>query len=230
MSRPMKQALITLLLLGTAFSQSGRIVRHTLGGGHKIEVQQDTTSPVTAITSPANSATVTSGIYCSNFLEGLTSLPCWDTSTLSFYSNVLVGRAAAQWTVAGTTLNCPSPGCGSFPNFVPAGGGPGGAGGGVNCSGSPTVNCMGYTGFEGGSPTVTFPTGPCVYDGSDPTDCPLMALPWSNNFTLSDVAYDAASSYKTEGVDTSKVTDAMTKGKYVCPTGANCGSTGPFQD
>lgn len=75
MSRPMKQALITLLLLGTAFSQSGRIVRHTLGGGHKIEVQQDTTSPVTAITSPANSATVTSGIYCSNFLEGLTSLP-----------------------------------------------------------------------------------------------------------------------------------------------------------
>jgi hypothetical protein len=40
MSRPMKQALITLLLLGTAFSQSGRIVRHALGGGHKIEVQQ----------------------------------------------------------------------------------------------------------------------------------------------------------------------------------------------
>jgi hypothetical protein len=161
-----------------------------------------------------NDSHLTSGFYCSNFLEGVTSLPCWDTSTLSFYSNVLVGRAAAQWTVAGTTFNCPSPGCGSFPNFVPPNGSPsgiGGAGGGVNCAGATAnANCMGWSGFMSGSPTVTYPSVPCVYDGSDPTNCPLMALPWANNFSLSNISYVGSSSYSAYGVDTTKMTDAMT--------------------
>lgn len=45
-----------LLLVGICSAQ--RIVRHKLGGIRKIGFQQDTTPPVTAITSPANSATV----------------------------------------------------------------------------------------------------------------------------------------------------------------------------
>jgi hypothetical protein len=171
-----------------------------------------------------NDTHLTSAFYCGGFSEGVTSLACWDNATLSFYSNVLVGRAAAQWTVAGSSINCPTAPCTTnYPNFIPTGGGPGGAGGGVNCSGAPTVNCMGYTGFEGGSPTVTFPTGPCVYDGSNPYNCPLMALPWANNFSLGNITYDGASSYSAYGVDTTKMTDAMTKSLYVCPTGANCG-------
>ena len=174
-----------------------------------------------------NDSQLTSDIYCSGFSEGVTSLPCWDTSTFSFYSNVLVGRAAAQWTVSGATMNCPSPGCSSFPNFIPPNGSPsgiGGAGGGVNCAGATaTANCMGWSGFMTGSPTVTYPTGPCVYDGSNPYNCPLMALPWANNFSLSNLSYVGSSSYSGFGVDTTKMTDAMTKSQYVCPTGANCG-------
>jgi hypothetical protein len=81
-----------------------------------------------------------------------------------------------------------------------------------------------------GTPSVTFPTGPCVYDGSDPTNCPLMTLPWKNNFTLGNMSYVGTSSYSTYGVDTTKMNDAMTKSQYVCPTGANCGVTGPFPD
>jgi hypothetical protein len=41
----------------------------------------------------------------------------------------------------------------------------------------------------GSSPALTYPTGACAYDGSDPFNCPLKALPWANNFTYTDVSY-----------------------------------------
>jgi hypothetical protein len=157
-----------------------------------------------------------SDLYCSSgSTEGTASFACFDSATFQSYHNLMQGRTSSNWSVA----SCPGGTCtNAFPTTV-------------NCAtNTADATCLGYSGFMGSSPTVTYPTVPCVYDGSDPTNCPLMALPWKNNFALSNVSYDGSSSYSTYGVDTSKMTDAMTKSKYVCPTGANCGATGPFQD
>ncbi|MGD0792585.1 MAG: hypothetical protein ABR920_12525 [Terriglobales bacterium] len=157
--------------------------------------------------------------------EGAGAFPFWDTNTLRYYQNVMAGRPSANYSV----LNCPGGTCAN--DFPPngAGGTIGGSGGGVNCpTSSPTANCMGYAGFMGSSPTVTYPSGACVYDGSDPTDCPLMALPWSTNFSLADLAYVGGSSYAGFGVDTSQLSTAMTANIYTC--GTYCGTHGPYAD
>ncbi len=88
---------------------------------------------------------------------------------------------------------------------------------------------MGYAGFMGPSPAVTFPAGPCAAADA-PFNCPLMALPWANNFTLSDVSYVGSSSYPTSGVNTTQLQNAMTQTEYVCPAGAHCGTHGPYPE
>ena len=101
----------------------------------------------------------------------------------------------------------------------------------VNCSGATAdPTCLGYAGFLGPSPTVTYPSGACTYDGSNPFNCALMALPWANNFVYTDVSYAASSFYPTQGVNTTQLGTAMTQTKYVCPAGANCGTHGPYPD
>jgi hypothetical protein len=157
-----------------------------------------------------------SNVFCNSFTyEGTAAFPCWDGNTFEFYQNVLQGRSSANWSV----VNCPG---GSCVNAFPAS---------VNCSGaSADPSCLGYAGFMGLSPTVTYPSGACVYDGSNPFNCPLMALPWANNFTYTNVSYVGSSSYSTQGVNTTQLDTAMTQTEYVCPTGANCGTHGPYPD
>jgi len=159
-------------------------------------------------------------------MEGTLSFACWDLNTFEFYNNVLAGRGAANWSVADPASLCP--GC---LNYFPQSGLSGsGANTGVNCSGpTATAGCMGYTGFMGSSPTVTFPAGSCSATNA-PFNCPLMALPWANNFTLSDVSYVGSSSYPSSGVNTTQLQNAMTRTEYVCPGGANCGTHGPYPD
>jgi hypothetical protein len=155
-----------------------------------------------------------SDVYCSNNGGGTVAFACWDNNTFEFYLNVLTGRNPSAWSV----VNCPGANCAnSFPTTV-------------NCSGSTaTAGCLGYTGFMGPTPAVTYPTGSCA-NGNAPFNCPLMALPWANNLTLSDLSYVGTSSYSTQGVDTTKVNTAMTQTEYVCPTGATCGTHGPYPD
>ncbi len=147
--------------------------------------------------------------------EGSLSFECWDSNTLGFYQNVLTSRNSSNWSV----VNCPG---GSCVNAFPIS---------VNCTGSSAdPTCLGYVGFVGASPIVIYPSGACVYDGSNPANCPLMALPWADNFTYTDVSYVGSSSYPTQGVNTTQLNTAMTQEKYVCPTGANCGTHGPYPD
>ena len=147
--------------------------------------------------------------------EGTPSFPCWGNNTFEFYQNVMMGRNSAKWNV----VNCPGGACSnSFPATV-------------NCTGSSAdPTCLGYTGFMGSFPTITYPSGACVFDGSNPFDCPLMALPWANNFTYTNVSYVGSSSYLTQGVNTTQLNTAMTQTEYVCPIGANCGTHGPYPD
>ena len=163
-----------------------------------------------------NDSGLSSDINCtSEAQEGTSSFGCWDSNTLVFYRNVLTSRNAANWSV----VNCPGGSCvNSFPSSV-------------NCASTiADGTCLGYAGFMGSSPSVTYPAGACVYDGANPFNCPLMALPWANNLTYSDVSYVGSSSYSTQGVDTTKLGTAMTQTEYVCPTGAVCGTHGPYPD
>jgi hypothetical protein len=147
--------------------------------------------------------------------EGTPSFPCWDSNTFEFYANVLTTRNPANWSA----VNCPS---GTCSNYFPAT---------VNCAGSSAdPTCLGYTGFMGSSPTVTYPSGACAYDGSNPFNCPLMALPWANNFTYTDVSYVGSSSYTNQGANTTTINTVMTQTEYVCPSGTNCGTHGPYPD
>ena len=147
--------------------------------------------------------------------EGSPSFACWDSNTFAFYSNVLTTRHPSNWSA----VNCPG---GSCTNYFPTS---------VNCVGAAAdPTCLGYAGFMGPSPAVTYPTGACAYDGSNPFNCPLMALPWANNFTYTDVSYVGSSSYSTQGVNTSVLNTVMTQTEYVCPSGDNCGTHGPFPD
>jgi hypothetical protein len=90
----------------------------------------------------------------------------------------------------------------------------------VNCPGGtctnsfPTTTTSFFTG--------TYPSGACA-NGNAPFNCPLMAAPWANNFSLSNLVNSA------QGVNTTQLTNAITQTKYVCPAGANCGS-GPKPD
>ncbi len=161
-----------------------------------------------------NDSQLTADAYCSGFSEGSASFACWDLNTFEFYSNVLEARSTANWSV----VNCPGGSCSnSFPTTV-------------NCSGNTaTAGCLGYTGFMGSSPTVTYPSGACS-NANAPFNCPLMSLPWANNLSLGDLSYVGTSSYSTQGVNTMQLDTAMTQTEYVCPTGANCGTYGPYPD
>src|ERR1019366_4379125 len=137
----------------------------------------------------------------------------WDPGSFQFYHNVMKGRSSGNWSA----VNCPGGTCiNAFPMTV-------------NCSSSTAdTSCLGYSGFMGSSPTVTYPSGACS-DGNAPFNCPLMALPWANNFTLSNLTYDPTSSYKGQGVNPRQLSNAMTQSKYVPPVGAIVG-TGPKPD
>jgi hypothetical protein len=158
-----------------------------------------------------------SDVFCATSFsgEGIPSFPCWDNNTFEFYQNVLQGRSSTNWGV----VNCPGGSCGNaFPSSV-------------NCSASSAdPTCLGYAGFMGTNPVVTYPSGACIYDGSNTFNCPLMALPWASNFAYTDVSYVGSSSYSTLGVSTTQLDTAMTQTEYVCPTGANCGMHGPYPD
>jgi len=164
-----------------------------------------------------NDSGLASDTFCatSSSGEGTPSFPCWDNNTFEFYQNVLTTRNPAKWTV----VNCPGGSClNAFPTSV-------------NCSGSSAdPSCLGYAGFMGASPVVTYPSGACIYDGSNQFNCPLMALPWANNFVYTDVSYVGSSSYSTQGVNPAQLNNVMTQTEYVCPTGANCGTHGPYPD
>jgi len=74
-----------------------------------------------------------------------------------------------------------------------------------------------------------YPSGSCIYDGSNPMNCPLMGPPWSNNFSLSNVAAMSITS-STQGVNITQLTATATANIYTCPTGLSCGSHGPYPD
>jgi hypothetical protein len=146
--------------------------------------------------------------------EGTVAFQSWDPASFQYYHNVMQGRASANWSV----MNCPGGACANaFPSTV-------------NCSSSTAdATCLGYAGFMGSSPTITYPSGACS-NANAPFNCPLMALPWANNLTLSNLNYVGSSSYSTQGVNPGQLTNAMTQSQYVCPAGANCGAHGPYPD
>jgi hypothetical protein len=162
-----------------------------------------------------NDAGVTSDVYAlSPAGEGTTAFQSWDPASFQFYHNVMQGRASANWSV----VNCPG---GTCTNSLPST---------VNCANSTAdATCLGYSGFMGSSPTITYPSGACS-NANAPFNCPLMALPWANNVTLSNLNYVGSSSYSAQGVNINQLTNAMTQHKYVCPSGANCGTHGPYPD
>jgi hypothetical protein len=149
--------------------------------------------------------------------EGTRAFGAFDLASFQFYHNVMQGRNGLT-TWASSVVNCPG---GTCTNAFPAT---------VNCSSSTAdATCLGYSGFMGSSPTVTYPSGDCS-NANAPFNCPLMALPWANNLTLSNLNYVGSSSYSTLGVNTGQLINAMTQTKYVCPVGANCGTHGPYPD
>ncbi len=75
-----------------------------------------------------------------------------------------------------------------------------------------------------------YPSGSCTYDGSHPLDCPMMALPWSTNFSLSNVAAMSGNPPSTQGVNVTQLTNTATANIYTCPAGLSCGSHGPYPD
>jgi hypothetical protein len=162
-----------------------------------------------------NDAGTTSDMYGgSPTREGTLGFASWDPASFQFYHNVMQGRNSTNWSV----VNCPG---GTCTNAFPVT---------VNCSSSTAdATCLGYSGFMGSSPTVTYPSGACLAANA-PFNCPLMALPWANNLTLSNLNYVGSSSYSTLGVNTGQLINAMTQTKYVCPVGANCGTHGPYPD
>jgi hypothetical protein len=164
--------------------------------------------------------------------EGTLSFACWDSATFEFYGNVMTGRSTSFWPTSPVDpLGLCSTGCN---NSLPQSGlGGTGSGTGVNCGTVVNSGCMGYVGFTGATPTVSYPTGQC--GGSfAPFNCPLMALPWTNNFIYTDVSYLSTSSYSTQGVNTTQLNNAMTQTEYVCPAGPVtpplCGTHGPYPD
>jgi hypothetical protein len=100
---------------------------------------------------------------------------------------------------------------------------------GRNSANWSVVNCPGGTCTNSFPSTVssfftgTYPSGSCP-NASAPFNCPLMALPWANNFSLSNLVTS------TQGVNPAQLTNAMTQTKYVCPVGASCGTHGPYPD
>jgi hypothetical protein len=162
-----------------------------------------------------NDALTSSDVYGgSPTREGTLGFASWDPASFQYYHNVMQGRSSANWSA----VNCPGGTCtNAFPTTV-------------NCSGSTADGtCLGYSGFMGSSPTVTYPSGACS-NANAPFNCPLMALPWANNLTLSNLNYVGSSSYSTQGVNPGQLLNAMTQTKYVCPVGANCGTHGPYPD
>jgi hypothetical protein len=203
-----------------------------------------------------NDSSYTSDLFCNvtNNQEGSgsasnkSSFACWDPNTFEFYGNVLAGRNCSYWNNLAGTCPIDSSGtsygpafdplnmCTAAPSFAcsnwfPENGLTGsGASTGVNCSGaSPNSGCLAYSGFMSNSPAITFPAAGCA-TANAPVNCPLMALPWANNFTDTDVSYVGSSSYSTAGVNAIQLNNAMTQTEYVCPTGANCGLNGPYPD
>lgn len=143
--------------------------------------------------------------------EGTAAFACWDLNSFQFFDNVLQGRTSGSWSVV--------PGA-SSPNFTSP------SPSTVTCSGATATSaCLGYTGYMS---ATAFPTTGCSYDGSDPTDCPLMAAPWSNNFSTASITPVGTSSYTSEGVNLTTFNTVMNATQGVCPVGSYCGSHGPY--
>jgi hypothetical protein len=136
--------------------------------------------------------------------EGSPSFACWDTNTFEFYGNVMTGRDAADWGngIPIDPLNlCSGSNCANiFPSLS---------------SSYPAGSCGGSTGAG--------------QVAAAPFNCSLMALPWSTNFSLSNLS-SMSGSYATQGVSATQLNQAITQTEYVCPTGANCGTHGPYPD
>ena len=147
---------------------------------------------------------------------------CWDINNLTEYGNLIVNQTSGTAPVVNSSYTDVwtngTLGTGTA-NLSPNAG----------CSAGPVTGCMGWAGWTvtGGS-GLTFPTGACVYDGSNPLNCPLMGPPWSTNFTLSDLVLLAGSSYAATNITT--INTAATQTEFVCPAGANCGTHGPWPD
>jgi hypothetical protein len=175
-------------------------------------------------TAPAGTTSL--GFTCNN-IPGEGNVPlsdCWDTANLASYDNLIVNQSASPPAVLCSGNNC-------YSEVFPSGSTPPNLSPNSDCPAGPLSSCMGWTGFTvtGGSGN-TFPTGPCSYDGSNPYNCPLMALPWNNNFSLSELVPLSGSSYTTEGANIPAINTALIRTQYVCPAGSNCGTPGPYPD
>jgi hypothetical protein len=137
--------------------------------------------------------------------EGYASYPCWDANTFEFYGNALAGRSPGNWN-SGMAVDplglCAGTGCA---NVFPA------------LSGSyPASSCGGSSGAGQAA--------------AAPFNCPMMAAPWANNFSLSGLAALSPSGLAGQGVNSGQLQKALTQTEYVCPAGANCGTHGPYPD
>ena len=158
-----------------------------------------------------NPAGVASDIECNNpvgggFGEGTKAFTCWDSTTLEVYKNAFMGHCASNWGGSGCAAGA------TAPQVDPL----------SQCS-SGCINS--FPALAGG-----YPSGSCTYDGSNPLNCPMMALPWSTNFSLSNVATMSGNPPPTQGVNITTLTTTATANIYTCPAGLSCGAHGPYPD
>lgn len=145
--------------------------------------------------------------------QGSATYACLDPATFQFFDNIMPFRTISQWPTSplSSTANIGNPTLNA-----------------ITCPGVTADNtCMGFTGFMNG---VTFPLVDCTFNGLDPNNCPMMALPWSSNFDLSKLVMVPSSLFQTQGADLTVLQPAFTSSLYVCPVGVNCGPHGPYPD
>jgi uncharacterized repeat protein (TIGR02543 family) len=193
--------------------------------GNSTRQQYNNTMSHNTFAGPPGLANSVFGFTCGGISqEGNAAWPCWDgllneadnlivnqsggsaPATLSYYSNTYINSAL---TNNGTTCNPPLTNCSP-----------------VSGSGSGAAY-MNWTGSLWNSSATLLP---CVYDGSNPLNCPLDMPPFSTNFSLTNLVPLGGSSYSSQQAQVANILAAEIQTQYACQatTYYTCPSSGTF--
>jgi|HubBroStandDraft_1064217.scaffolds.fasta_scaffold00268_10 hypothetical protein len=169
----------------------------------------------------------TSDIFCDqgNDEEGTggtnpanSSFACWDQNTLEVYNNQFMGRNCSYWNQQAGTCSMNGSGVAYATAVDPL----------AQCTGTSCANL-----FPALNTEEEWSTSLCSAANA-PFNCPQMALPWANNFTLTGAGSTNSLAGMTggysQGVNVTQLQTALTQTAYQCPAGANCGMHGPYPD
>src|SRR5271157_3911033 len=136
--------------------------------------------------------------------EGTSAFTCWDSQTLEFYKNSLVGKSSGSWSVVDPLGQCLSGCANSFPAL------PGGY---------PSASCV----YSGSNPLN------CPMMGLPWMNPPNFTLTGTCTGT-NGVACMSGNPPSTQGVNITQLTNTATANIYTCPASLSCGSYGPYPD